>query len=118
MNTARTILVLLLALVAGVIGYGIGVAQNVAVQTPAGAPAVGYWHPWTFGFFPFFGFLFPLLFLFLIFGLLRAAFWGWGGGRRYYGPGMWGDRRAQLEELHRQMHEEQGTGSGTNPPRT
>ena len=72
-----------------------------------------YYHPF-YGGFGFFGFLFPILFIFLIFGLLRSAFWGWGGryGTRYGG-------RERLEELHRELHERpQGGDSGTTPPPT
>ena len=114
MNTARTIFVLVLALAAGAIGYGIGIAQNVPALS-AGAPAAGYWYPWHFGFFPFFGLLFPLLFFFLIFALARAAFWG---GRPYgHGP-MWSSRYERFEEMHRQMHQQPPGGTDPNAPRT
>ena len=89
-----------------VAGVAFQVGMTVAGATAAGAaPAVYpyYWHP---GFFFPFGFLFPLLFLFLIFGLARAAF---GSGRGHGSHGMWGDRRARLEELHREMHEKSRT---------
>jgi len=104
MNGARAFAALLFALVAGAIGYGIGVAQNVPAGVATGVPAMGY-YPWHFGF-GFFGLLFPLLFLFLIFGLLRAAFWG---ARPY---GSWGDRHGHLDELHREMHRRDQAGSG------
>jgi len=100
-NMARTVIALVFALIAGLIGYQIGITQSIAAQVPAGAAPVyayPYWH-WGFGFF---GLLFPLLFLFLIFGLARAAFWG--------GRGHWGDHRSRLEELHRELHRE-----GTRP---
>lgn len=109
MNTARTLVILLIALVAGLVGYQVGIAQNIAAQLPAGTP-MAYGYPfWHVGF-GFFGFLFPLLFLFLIFGLLRAAFGGWGG--HHYGRGMWGDHRTRLEELHRELHAEKPSGGG------
>jgi len=62
MNTARAIAILVLAVVVGLVGYQIGVTQNIAAQLPAasGAP-VPYYYPyhWGFGFgFGIFGFLF------------------------------------------------------------
>lgn len=96
--------VLVLGAVAGV-GYQVGIATGAAVAGAAGVPAVAaypyYWHPIGFGFFPFFGLLFPLLFILLLFGLGRALFWG---GR---GPGYgkhWGGPR-MLDEWHREAHE-------------
>jgi hypothetical protein len=92
---------LLLGGVAGV-AYEAGLAAGGA----AGAPAAAYpyfWHPGFFGF----GFLFPLLFLFLIFGLARAAFGGghWGGyGWRSGGPRM-------LDQWHRELHEREKSGA-------
>jgi hypothetical protein len=119
--------------------YQAGVAQGVvdAGRLPAGAvvPVAGYGYGYGWGFhgFGFLGLLFPILFLFLIFGLLRAAFgrgrhWGPGwGGRGYwgkgYGPGFGGpgsgdpeawreERERQISDLHRRLHEEEGkTGS-------
>ena len=90
MNMARTVIALVFALIAGLIGYQIGITQSIAAQVPAGAAPVyayPYWH-WGFGFF---GLLFPLLFLFLIFGLARAAFWG--------GRGHWGQCRRSRSGL-------------------
>ena len=122
------------------IGVGIyqaGVAQGVidAGRFPAGAavPVGGYgyggYHEGGFGFL---GLLFPLLFLFLIFGILRAAFghrrgWGrgygsWGGwntgpGQGYGPTGRGWDRESAIAEMHRRMHEADAgttnTGSGT-----
>lgn len=110
MNTARTVAAFLFALFVGLIGYWIGVSQNVAAQIPAGTAPMAYWYPWHFGF-GFLGLLFPLLFFFLIFGLVRAAFWG--GPYRH---GAWSDRRAHLEELHRELHQRDQAGGG--PART
>lgn len=103
MNTARTLLIVLVLFVVGLVGYQIGVSQNIAAQIPAGAAPVAYYgYPfWHFGF-GFLGLLFPLFFLFLFFGLIRAAFWG---GRGWSGH-RWEDRRARLEELHRELHGE------------
>ena len=121
MNTARTILILSGIAIVGLVGYQIGIGQNIAAQLPAGAAsAVAYGYPyWHFGFgFGFFGLLFPILFFFLFFGLVRAAFGrgrGWGG----HGPGMpgggWGDPRSRLEEWHREAHGEKPS-STPKPP--
>ncbi len=119
-----------LALLIGV-GVGIfdaGVQQGIveAGRVPAGAavPYVGYgygYHPGFFGF-GFLGFLFPLLFIFLIFGLVCAAFGGgrghrgWGGrgwGGYGYGPGGPGsdpngwqaERDRQVAEMYQRLHE-------------
>jgi len=120
--------------------YQAGVAQGVvdAGRLPAGAvvPVAGYGYGYGWGFhgFGFLGLLFPILFLFLIFGLVRAAFgrgrhWGPGwGGRGYwgkgYGPGFGGpgsgpeawreERERQISDLHRRLHEEEGkSGPGS-----
>src|SRR5205814_9959870 len=95
------ILTLVIAAIVGVGAYQLGVAQGLATTGTAVAPAL-YYHPFFFGGF---GFLFPLLFIFLIFFLLRGAFWG-GRGRRYGGgpgSGDWGGPRARLEEWHNQV---------------
>ena len=114
------IVTLVIAALVGVGAYQLGVSQGLASTGTAVAP-VAYYHPFFWGF-GFFGFLFPLLFIFLIFGLLRAAFWGGGWGRRYGYGGYWGDRAARLEDWHKRAHGEStastdagGTG-GSNPP--
>jgi hypothetical protein len=94
---------LVVALVAGVIGYNLGLGANIAANGSAVVyPAWG----WGFGFgFPFFGLIFGILFLFLIFGLLRRA--AWGGHRSGYGggPGGWQyDGHDRFERWHRQAH--------------
>lgn len=122
--------IVVIAVVVG-IGFGVynaGVSEGVAeaaraAQAAGDTPAVvyppyvgqyGYGHGWGGGGFPFFGILFGILFLFLIFGLIRAAFgWGrWGGGGR--GPGGWESRNERIAELHRELHkrdEPQGSSS-------
>jgi hypothetical protein len=119
MNTARFLAILLLAAVVGLVGYQIGVSQNIAVQIPAGAAPVAYYgYPWHFGF-GFLGFLFPLFFLFLIFGLMRAAFGGGRGWGRGYGHGSWADeRRARFEEMHRELHGEKPSTGGPSSTST
>ena len=62
--------------------------------------------PWGFGFF---GILFGIFLLFLVVGLLRAAF----GGHHRGGPGGWGRRREMLEEMHRDLHRRDAGNGGT-----
>jgi hypothetical protein len=139
MSMRRTIAIgLLIALL--VIGGGViataayQVGLNVAVTTAVAeggtvvAPVPGYgwgygpgygWHPFGFGS-GIFGLLFGLFFLFIIFGLIRAIFWG---GRRGWGPGGWGGPggpvgpgnggASRFEEWHRRAHE---GGSSNEPP--
>lgn len=142
----RTIARILLAvvLVGGAIGLGVnaynaGVTAGLAqsgqiVVTPGGypvAPYVGYGYGGHgFGFF---GFLGGLLFLFLLIGLVRAAF---GGGRRGWGPGGhggWGPSghggpggpggwrsdawEQRIKETHDALHRE-ATGGPDEPTRT
>jgi len=124
----------------GVGVYQAGIAQGIvdAGRYPAAAavPVAGYgWHGGP----GIFGILFGIFFLFLIFGLLRAAFsrgrgYGPGWGHGYgYGPG-WGrgsggdagsnpwteERDRRIADLHRRLHEEgeggtPGSGPSANP---
>ena len=124
MNTARALLILLVAVMVGFVGYQIGITQNVvALPAASGAPVAYYGYPYHWGFgFGFFGFLFPLFFLFLFFGLLRAAFGGgrgWGRHSYGYGRGPWGDEaRSRIEDLHRELHGEKPRTDrpGGSPP--
>ena len=115
-GTFGIVVTLVIAALVGIGAYQLGVSQGLAGTGTAVAP-VAYYHPF-FGF-GFFGFLFPLLFLFLIFGLFRAAFWGGGWGRRY-GGGYWHDPAGRLEEWHKRAHDQtsgtSGPSSGTTPP--
>lgn len=94
-------LVIVLVIGGGILvntAYQAGLSTAVATAAANGgttvvAPAYGWgygmgygWHPFGFGF-GIFGLLFGLFFLFLVFGLIRAIFWG---GRRGWGPGGWG----------------------------
>ena len=119
---AALIGVVLIALVAGGIGFGLGAAQ--VAPAAVGTPVV-YGHWFGFGF-PFFGLIFGLLFLFLIFGLIRRAIWGGRGRHGYghgyshgYGPGPGYNRGMppfadeMLKNWHSQAHGEQAP---TNPP--
>ena len=123
MSLARSITVLVILGIVGFIGYQIGIGQNIAAQLPAGgAPVPYYGYPyggWGWGF-GFLGFLFPLFFFFLIFGVLRAVIWGgrgWGSGGHRYGwgsaRGPWGeDARNRIEELHKELHGEKPASGG------
>jgi len=109
------IVTLVIAAFVGVGAYQLGVAQGLAATGTAVAPAV-YYHPFFFGGF---GFLFPLLFIFLIFALIRGAIgrgrgWGYGGG--WGGPGYYQSPRERMEELHRELHGEKPKDSGTSSP--
>jgi len=107
----------------GVQVYQAGVAQGIvdAGRFPAGAtvPVAGYagYHG-----FDILGLIFPILFLFIIFGLLRAAFFGgrgWGHGHgtgrgHGWGPGWdngeggssWREERERrMADMHRRLHE-------------
>jgi hypothetical protein len=115
-------MILFVAVLAG-IGIGVynagvneGLAQAaIAAQAAGDDPAVvippyagpyGYGYGWHGGGFGFFGILFGILVLFLLLGLIRAAFgWGrWNGGGR--GPGGWGGggREERIAEYHRELH--------------
>jgi hypothetical protein len=104
-----------IALTAGVIGYQIGIAEDVAATTGT----VVWMGGWGF---PGFGFLFFLLFI----GFLVFAF---GGRRRGWGPGPYGHgpyaggpgggwsgddaRRQWIADAHRRLHEEESRGTAT-----
>ena len=111
---AFLVLVGLLAVV-GVTIYNAGVTAGInsdigqAIASGAPIPA-GYYsgaylgHPWGFGFG---GFLIGLVFLFLFFGLIRAAFgWGRWGGHHGRGYSKWGGRPDELDSWHRERHGE------------
>ena len=123
-------LALIAVLVAiGVGVYDAGVSNGIAQQGAAvasGAPAVVYPGPyyghwgWGPGFgFGFFGIFFWILGIFLIFGLIRAAFGGWGRGRGGWGGhyGRYGGPREHFEDWHRQAHEP-GSGTPPQPPQS
>ena len=98
----------------GAYEYRVGLARGLAVsgqQLPAAGP--NGWPAWPYpywGFHPF-GFVFPLLFVFLIFALARRLFW-WGRPASW-SRGSWRhDRRAQFDEWHRKAHESMASGGG------
>jgi hypothetical protein len=89
-------------------GVGAGLDQAARETVASGAPATVFYpgpyygHGWGFGFF---GIFFWILGIFLVFGLIRAAF----GRGRWVGPGGWSRHdgpRGHLEEWHRQAHEQ------------
>lgn len=111
--------------------YQAGLAAGLAADGAAPAPGYGYgWYPGGFGF-GFFGFLGLILFLFLLFGLLRAAFWGGPGRGGWAGPGRWRDgdqghrhpfesrARDAFDAWHREAHEGPAAGAtGTRADRS
>ncbi len=105
---AVVVLTVLVAVGVGVLSYNAGLAHGLAVNaSQPGAPAGafvrdGWYHPWGFGLFA------PFLFIFLWFTLLRSFCWGGFYGRRWrrYGPG---DDAAEFEEWHRRAHDRMKT---------
>jgi hypothetical protein len=99
-------------------GVSAGIASDIGKAIASGAPIpVGYYsgayvgQPWGSGF-GFGGFLIGIFFLFLFFGLVRAAFgFGrWGGHRGGCGYSKWGGHhdgpRDYLDAWHRERHGE------------
>ena len=107
MSALRALVVIVALTAVGFVAYQMGLSQGLATTVPAGAVPVAYYgYPhWGFGL-GFLGLLFPLLFFFLIFGALSAA---WRGGRGGYGRG-WGYGRERIEQLHRELHGEKPSG--------
>jgi hypothetical protein len=83
-----------------------GLAEAGKLPTPAAAPYPYYGHYWH-GPFVFGGPFLGLLFIFLVFGLLRRAMWG---GYGYWGHmhGACGGVPPRFEEWHRRAHESMG----------
>lgn len=91
-------------------GVTAGINSDIGQAIASGAPIpAGYYsgayigHPGGFGFG---GFLIGLFFLFLFFGLIRAAFGmgRWGG--HHGGYSKWGGRHDYLDSWHRERHGE------------
>ncbi len=123
----RTIarVLLLVVLIVGAIGVGVtaydaglsaGLAQHGDVAAPGYLAAPYYGWGWGFGHgFGFFGFLGGLLFLFLLFALIRAAFggprrgwgggWGGGHGRGWYAGGWRDEGGRTWEDRAREVHD-------------
>jgi hypothetical protein len=134
-----TLIVVGLLVSVGVGVYQAGVAQGIvdAGRFPAGAavpvagPGYGYAHGWHGP--GLFGLLLGLFFLFILFNLIRAAFFrGRGWGRHGYGygpgwgrrdgpggPGSWRATRDQrIADWHRQLHEEERSAPAAGSPGT
>ena len=137
LNLALGALIVLVLAGIGIGIYNAGVSQGIAqaATLPEGTTVVapvgygyGYGHPGFFGF-GFLWILFPIFFLFLLFGLARAAFGGgrrWGGGwgpgghgPNGYGPNGWHEERERrMAEYHQRLHDQQGGGDAgrSGPP--
>ena len=99
-------LALVAAVAIGALAYQAGFSHGLAVQAPAGA-AFRYDGPWRFGF------VGPLVSLFVFFFILRAltfALFGWGSGWRHrwgrdgaYFDGQYGPHG--FDEWHRRAHD-------------
>ncbi|MEP6638923.1 MAG: hypothetical protein ABJC39_06185 [Chloroflexota bacterium] len=152
---AAILLIAVLAIGGGIVAtsaYQAGLTTALTTATASGAtvvapvvPPYGYgygWHP-DFGF-GIFGFLGTLVFVFIVFALLRMILWGgrarrgWGGPSGWGGPGGWdgpaGDGRGHaqggspwasrahdtFEDWHRRAHTdtppESGSSDASGPP--
>src|SRR5260221_14449853 len=112
------------AIAAGAYEAGLQTAVQVVVPAAGAAPAVapvvapvayyGHPHGWGYGFNPF-GFLFPILGIFLFFGLMRALIGGGRGWGHYRGGWYTDDHGApgRFDEWHKRAHE----GGPAAPPR-
>jgi hypothetical protein len=112
---------LVIAAVAGVIGYNLGLGAGLDAGTGATGPVV--YAPWGFGGF---GILLFILLVILVIGAFRRAAWG---GYHHYGPRGWGEHAGRdlppmadsmLQEWHRRAHSEASppTGSSATPAGT
>ena len=117
--------VLVVAIIAGAIGYNLGLGVNIAnsgVAVPVAYPGYG----WGFGFGGIFGLIFFLIILFVIFGAIKRAdrggrSHGYGPGPmgRGWGPGPGGWKHGQddaFERWHRQAHGEPEESPTSSPP--
>lgn len=101
-SVAVVVMFLVITFLVALLSVAFNVGTNVAFDVAGGDPAragMPYGPHYGWGF-PFFGILFWVLALFLIFGLFRAVF----GGHRWRHGGPWMDRRTMAAEWHRQMH--------------
>lgn len=125
------VLVLLIALIAGGVGFAFGANTQLPAVTADGVavvPGAWGWHGvgWGFPFVPFFGLLLVFLLIVTLVAIGRRAAWA---GRHGYGPYAWGTgpggpgdpRHAVFDEWHRRAHEQgpssawQGQPSGPPP---
>ena len=115
-------------------GLASGIAQSGTVAAPVVVPYAYGWHPFGIGF-GLFGFLGLVLFLFLLFGLIRAVTWGgrgwgrggWGGRWGPGGPGgpggpmqgRWEEHaHSTFDDWHRRAHEGPDRDTAQSPPAT
>jgi hypothetical protein len=116
------ILALLIALVAGGIGFAIGTTTTLPTDATGVVTTVPVaWHGWGWGFpfFPLCGILFFFLLIAFIFGMARRAAWagrGWHGPHAWGGPGDSDPRRAMLDDWHRQAHAQPDQAGPTGQP--
>ena len=125
MRVLATFALVAVLLAIGVGVYNAGVSAGLAetgAAVASGAPVVYYGpyigHPYGWGGFGFFGIIFWILGIFLIFALIRAAFgfgrWGrghdWGNHR---GPGGRGGPGGYLDDWHRRAHEPADEAKGS-----
>ena len=106
------LLVILAGVAIGVGAYHAGVAHGLAESGDRWTGGPGGRARRVVGFFPFGIFLFPLFF-FLIFGLLRAAFWG----RRWRGYGHRRRTKDQAATAAARPGSRTGTAASTSRPR-
>ena len=86
----------------GIYEYRAGVAQGMTMSAKLPAAGPGWPYPYWYGRFPPFGFIFPLLLIFLFLVLARGIFWL----GRWNGFGHAGcDRQARFDEWHRKAHQ-------------
>jgi len=126
---------LLLAAIAGIalLAYNAGVTHGQALGAVAPAtqnsgqvyPVYPFWWPFPFFGFGFFGLLAAFFLFWIAFAALRFALWGprfgWHRWRRGYG--YWGERGSgeepsippMMAELHRRMHEAEGSKPADQP---
>ncbi len=129
---AVVVMALVAAVAIGTIAYQAGVAHGIAVQppavatpaTPGGAQpapppypyyAYRYYGPWHFGF------IGPLVSLFVFFFILRALMWGlfgwgWGWRRRRWYYDHPGDGPSRFDDWHRRAHERMRDDGAPAPP--
>ena len=104
------VMVAVVALAVGAVGYNLGVSHGLALAAPAagaaGAAVPYMWYrPWGFGF----G---PLFFVLLFFLVFRPLLWGGFYRRRWHYAQPY-DVPPRFEEWHRRMHEQMNS---QNPP--
>ncbi len=113
------LLVLVLVAVAAGVGaqaYRVGMMQGLAASGKLDAPVVPApfaYRAWGMGMhrpsFGLLGCLFPLLFVFVVFGLMRACIGRGRWGMHHHHGNCEGGAPPMIEEWHRKMHAAEGT---------